>query len=73
MIGFHPGGQERNAPEARGAKSGSLGVIVLVFGFVSVIVLAILLGALVVAIFVTTLALAATVISRFPKFRRRHR
>jgi hypothetical protein len=70
MIGFHLGGQERNAPKASGAKPGSLGVIVLVFGIVSVIALAILLGALVVAIFVTALALAAAVISRFPKLRR---
>jgi phage/plasmid primase-like uncharacterized protein len=70
MIGFHVGGQERNATKAGGAKLGSFGFIVLVFGFVTIIVLAILLGALVVAIAVTALALAAAVISRFPKLRR---
>jgi hypothetical protein len=51
-----------------GARIGSLTIIVLVFSLVSMVVLAILLGALFVAIGVVALVVPAALIAGFSKF-----
>ena len=62
---------DRQSPRrpARG-RIGSLTTIVLVFGFASIVVLAILLGAFFVAIGIIALAVPAALIAKFVKARR---
>jgi hypothetical protein len=60
---------DRQSPR-RPARPGSLITIVLVFGFASIVVLAILLGAFFVAIGMIALAVPAALIAKLAKRRR---
>ena len=63
-----------NGGPARPIRSfGAWGTIVLVFGFASLVVLAILLGALVVSVAVTAFVIVAALVYRLPFVRRRPR
>jgi Na+/H+-dicarboxylate symporter len=55
------------------ARFGTWGTIVLVFGFASLVVLAILLGALVVTVAVAVFVIVAALVYRLPFVRRRPR
>ena len=73
------GGRSSNSGNGGAARPisllscGTWGTIVLVFGFVSLVVLAILLGALVVTIGVAAFLIVAALVYRLPFVRRRPR
>jgi hypothetical protein len=73
------GGRGPNAGNGGAARPtgltrfGTYGTIVLVFGFASLVVLAILLGALVVTVAVAAFLLVAALVYRLPFMRRRSR
>jgi Flp pilus assembly protein TadB len=67
-----PHDQER-APSTSRLTGGSLFAIVFVFGFLTIVVFAILLGALTISIGVVLLVVPAAVIARLVRARRRQR